>query len=279
MAILKDQSCEVLSCGESNLKDMKRIIELSGRTCYKSLDKINDESAEKFVNQMIRSNHLAMCEHGTIYLSIPILSVKDEQFIVNHYQKNKYSVVRIYDGNNIAYVTTNYRVIIENKWESDLKYMTEYVPQCHEKRITMKLVTNLQVSHEYVRHRCMSFAQESSRYCNYSKGKFDNQLTFIRPNFGKYQDNNFYLKWLEVIDNCEKTYLLLADLGCNAQECAQVLNKAVKTELIMSGTISDWMKFFDLRYYQLTGKAHPQAFELAKKIYDKFTNELGIADI
>ena len=122
MAILTKQSCEILSIGASTIDGMKRVIELSRRTCYKSLDKITPDSTEKFVNHTVRSNHLAMCEHGTIYLKIPILETENNNFVVNRYKNNKYSFVKIYDNIEYAFVTTNYRVIIENEWGNDLKF-------------------------------------------------------------------------------------------------------------------------------------------------------------
>lgn len=292
MNLIDDQSVKLLSLGESNVEDMYKIIEQAGRTCYKSLDKITDGSAEKFVQRMIKSEHTAMLEHGTIYLKIPKFYDNRPESAphVLDYLHNKYSVVNFDFEDKYVYVTTNYRVIVENGWEDDLIYMSEYIDGKHEPRMTVVLTTNLQVSHEFVRHRVFSFAQESSRYCNYSKDKFDNELNFIIPRFGKYEDerlenqvnklthvsSNAAIVWSQIMQAIEDGYMKLAALGCNAQECAQVLPKSTKTELVMSGTYHDWQHFFDLRKYGTTGKPHPQAEELADMIWDEFS-EAGFA--
>jgi len=79
-----------------------------------------------------------------------------------------------------VYITTNARVIFENGWEDDLQYMCEPT-EFHEKRITVKFITSIGICREILRHRHMSFLNESTRYCNYSKGKFNSELTFIIP--------------------------------------------------------------------------------------------------
>lgn len=287
MHLIDDQEVRLISLGESNLNDMYKIIELAGRTCYKSLDRIEDGSAEKFTQRMIKSNHTAMLEHGTIYLKIPtdVSNMQADVFIHNK-RVAKYSCVNICD--DYTYITTNYRVIVENGLEEMLKYMCEFEKR-HEPRMTVVLTTNLQVSHELVRHRIFSFAQESSRYCNYSKDKFDNELNFIIPTFGKYaslpSDNNAnklpsirceaQIVWSQIMQAIEDGYMKLAAMGLNAQECAQVLPKATKTEIVVSGTWHDWQHFFDLRKYGTTGKPHPQMEEIANMIWDEFA-EAGI---
>lgn len=287
MNLIDNQKVKLLSLGESNINEVYKVIELAGRTCYKSLDRIEDGSAEKFVQRMIKSEHTAMLEHGTIYLKIPKFYDNRPESAPHalDYLHNKYSVVNFDFDDPFIYVTTNYRVIIENGWEDDLIYMSEYVDGKHEPRFTVVVTTNLQVSHEFVRHRVFSFAQESSRYCNYSKNRFDNELNFIIPRFGNYRDeqlenqtnqlthvsSNAAIVWSQIMQAIEDGYMKLAAMGCTAQECAQVLPKATKTELVISGTWHDWQHFFDLRLYGTTGKAHPQAEELAGFIWDEFS--------
>ena len=163
----------------AGLEGVYKQIERVGRVCYKSEDKITEDSAKGFVDRMIKSGHGAMLEHGTVYLKI---TYKDTNFttLCMFYGKNKYSVLNHSEDNKIYYITTNYRVLVENNHLSDLKYLCE-PSEFHEKRITVHFVCDRGVSHEFVRHRVMSFAQESTRYCNYSKDKFGNELTFIIP--------------------------------------------------------------------------------------------------
>lgn len=149
---------------ESGLEGIYRQIELAGRTCYKSEDKITPDSAKGFVDRMIKSGHGAMLEHGTVYLNIEDYFT-DIKKVIPKYQSNKYSVTKIGPlgrSGRQAYITTNYRVLIENNWLDDLQYQCEPT-KYHEKRITVKFICDRGISHEFVRHRVFSFAQESTR--------------------------------------------------------------------------------------------------------------------
>lgn len=271
---LVNQSADLISTGESNYNDMLKVIEKAGRTCYKSLDRITDDSAFAFVNRLKKSGHRSVLEHGTLYL---YFEIPEDNLLIKFFKENNYSTVKLRE--DIAFITTNYRVLIENfdnvQLEKILKHMCPYSSE-FEERITMHLVTNLQVAMEYLRHRRMSFSEESTRYCNYSKGKFSNELTFIDPRtaFIRYEQNvnKCFDKWMQTNQMIEDNYLDLASNGCVAQECAQILPKDLKTELVMTGTESDWSHFFDLRLYGKTGAPHPQAMQLAKKIYTVMRN-------
>lgn len=168
----------------AGLEGVYKQIERVGRVCYKSEDKITEDSAKPFVDRMIKSGHGAMLEHGTVYLFCPTEEYVDSNGDVQYYnplekyQDNNYSALA--DSNEGMYVTTNLRVLVESGWLGDLQYICEPT-EFHEKRITVHFVCDRGVSHEFVRHRVMSFAQESTRYCNYSKDKFGNELTFIIP--------------------------------------------------------------------------------------------------
>lgn len=266
-------SFEILEQG-FGIFDIFKHIELCGRTCYKSTDKITEASSEPFVNGMIDSKHYAMLEHGTVYLKKRILGFDD--ILLHKYLTNKYS--KAFIVNDVVYITTNYRVITENSWNRDLKYLCNPTEH-HEKRITVKFVCNRQVSHEFVRHRVFSFAQESTRYCNYTKDKFDGQLTFIKPCWineeyvpGEYKGSDQFVVLIEYLENVESTYNFMINSGWKPQQAATVLPNALKTELIMTGFVSDWKHFFDLRAIGTTGAPHPQAKELAEPLMNEFIN-------
>lgn len=184
---------------EAGLNGVFRQIERAGRVCYKSEDKITETSAKEFVDRMIKSGHGAMLEHGTVYLYSPTYDyVNAEGEIIydnplEKYEDNCYSIVR-QDRDNQGvegyHITTNYRVLVENNWLDDLKYICEPT-EYHEKRYTVKFICDRGVSHEFVRHRVMSFAQESTRYCNYSKDKFGNELTYIIPSWLGLTEGNY----------------------------------------------------------------------------------------
>lgn len=279
-------------------KDPYKMIELAGRTCYKSEDKITENSAKEFVDRMIKLGHGAMLEHGTIYLKIDKTEdghLPPARLYWSDGNHKKYTKVRKH-GNSI-YVTTNLRVIVENNRLDDLQYQVEPTEH-HEKRITAKFICDRGVSHEFVRHRVFSFAQESTRYCDYSKDKFRNDITYIIPSWldlpeGKYSnwDNDWCdvseLKllypevdnlsdpancFLQSIKNAEYYYFMLINRDWKPQQARQVLPNATKTELVMTGFESDWEHFFELR---CSGATHPDA----KKLADELKSLMNVKNI
>ena len=255
----------------SGLNGIKQQIERAGRTCYKSDDKITEDSCEEFTQRMVNSGHHAMLEHGTVYLYLEYGSPMDEKYFIGtdiliKYTKNKYSKVNsnlIHNCLHKVYITTNYRVLVENGWLDDLQYQCEPT-EYHEKRITVKFTCDRGVSHEFVRHRVFSFAQESTRYCNYSKNKFGNEITCILP---PWELDGSYLEFEEDLKVIESIYFKWLKRGWKAQEARYFLPTGVKTELIMTGFALDWIHFFQLRCHST---AHPQARELAIPLQEEF---------
>ena len=158
----------------AGLEGVYKQIEKVGRVCYKSEDKITEDSAKPFVDRMIKSGHCSMLEHGTIYLGRPVFpdiglnggySYETDGFY-KKYIDNKFSHVEVrpfkWSGEDGCYVTTNLRVLVENDWLDDLQYICEPT-EYHERRVTVHFTCDRGVSHEFVRHRVMSFAQESTR--------------------------------------------------------------------------------------------------------------------
>ena len=269
-------SVEIIKQEEYDLNHIFKFIELAGRTCYKSEDKITEDSAKEFVDRMIKSGHGAMLEHGTVYLTIPSVNMSD--MVIYKYFLNPYSKIFINRIN--TYITTNYRVLVENDWLDDLKYLSN--PNLfHPRRTTVKFICDRAVANEFVRHRVFSFAQESTRYCNYTKDKFNNELTFIIPCWIKdLEEGNYYdicsyscreinptKEWLDACIKAEFSYTNLIEGGWKPQEARNVLPHSLKTELIMTGFNDDWQRFFELR---CAPNAHPQAKELADMLKDKF---------
>ena len=251
------------------IQGIKKQIELAGRTCYKSEDKITDTSCEEFVNRMVNSGHGAMLEHGTVYLQIPFkyidvsseLEIPIMEDLVAKYTTNKYSKYTTID--NIAYITTNYRVLVENEWLDDLQYQCEPTEH-HEKRIAVRVICDRGVSHEFVRHRVKSFAQESTRYCNYIKAKFGGYVTCITPPWLQESEELEFEEDLTVI---EQIYFKWLKKGWTAQQARGFLSTFTKTELVMTGFVSDWEHFFELRCHST---AHPQARELSVPLREEF---------
>ena len=274
-------------------EDILKHIELCGRTCYKSEDKITDTSAEKFVNMLKKNKHRSVLEHGTVYLwtretSYNFMNVwKSDLF--DKYDKNPYSIAYI-DGPDV-YITTNYRVIIENGWEDDLDFIVaEPIIEFHIPRYTFRITCSRAIANEIVRHRQLSFSQESTRYCDYSNEKFNKSLIYIIPY--KFQNDirvgdasNFYnnecynikgetceiynenvkglSRYLISLYEAEQNYFALRKEGWKPEEARGVLPLDLKTDIIVTGTKDQWDAFFKLRCAK---SAHPDVQVIANKI-------------
>ena len=269
------------------IDDIYKSIELAGRVSHKSEDKITETSAKDFVGRMLNMKHLATCEFGTIYLYIDYHNPSFGK-IIDKYNNNKYSKCIIDDlFPNKAYISSNYRVLVENNWLDDLKYLCEPT-EYHEKRYTVKFICDRGILAEFTRHRKFSFMAESTRYCNYSKDKFDNEITYILPpwisefdvhnfyenpkgdNFIRYNENSLGGSFIFLfnLEELEEAYIaLIKEEGWKPEQARAILPNSLKTELYMCGFAEDWKNFFKLR---CAPNAHPQAKELADMLKDKF---------
>lgn len=178
-------------------------IELMGRVCYKSEDRITDESASAFVAQLLNSGHESVIEH---------------------------------------------------------------------EKISVKIICDRGVSHEIVRHRIASYSQESTRYCNYSKDKFGNELTFIKPLFWTSDSEEFKL-WEKVMLGIEESYNALIAMGAKPEQARSILPNSLKTEIVVTMNLREWRHFFKLR---TSLKAHPQMREIAIPLLDEFKNLIPV---
>ena len=286
---------------EPGMDGIYRQVERAGRVCYKSEDHCTAESARPFVERMIKSDHTAMLEHATVYL----LYRDGETALAEQggdaagetwqrYERNKFSKVTTVDG--CHYVTTNLRVLAENQWLADLDHLTEPLAH-HERRVTVHFTTQIATTREFNRHRANSMAEQSTRYCNYSKDKFGNEISINIPEWvralsveepaqidflelakkvteGQADD---YENWLFANLAAERAYMNLIALGRKPQEARAILPLDTNTELIHTAFVSDWKHFFDLRAQGTTGAPHPDAKVLALPLYEEFCR-LGLIE-
>lgn len=291
---LVKQSFEILN-QNPGLEGIYEAIERAGRTCYKS-KRPEGQTAKDFVDRMIKSGHNSMLEHGTVYLySTYDVSAIGSWYdsIGRRYSENKYSIVNTDEKMDFRgiYVTTNIRVLQENGWLDDLQYLCEPT-EFHEKRVTVRFTCGVDISREFNRHRVNSIAEQSTRYCNYSKDKFGNEITYIIPSCIKeipYLDENNHFDYnsfvrsnLSTVDHAfygslktaEDSYLTLIENGWKPENARKVLPLDLATELVHTAFISDWKHFFRLRTSILaeTGMPHPDASALADPLYKEFVN-------
>ena len=141
--------------------------------------------------------------------------------------------------------------------------------------VTVKFVVDRGISHELVRHRLASFAQESTRYCNYSKDDFGSEITFIIPEYLEYKSEGWNI-WKESMKQAEDAYFKMLDFGLSPQQARAVLPNSLKTEVVMTANLREWRHFFKLRALGTTGKPHPQMLEVTVPLLEDFKQMIPV---
>lgn len=288
MKLIK-QSFEFINQTDFSLVGIKKHIERCARVSYKSEDKITDTSYEKFVNMLESRGHDRPLEFGTVYLS-RTSQKEDNMEWLDKYAYNPWSKFSFGNGStringelrNTVYVTTNYRVIKEHHWEDDLQYLCEPT-EYHHKRYTIHMILDRGVMDEFRTHVGLSHLAESTRYCNYSKDKFGNEVTFIKPCWCNIPEGDYgtpdYIPdrlprigatesgLIDALQYAEYYYFFLLSEGWTPQQARSVLPLSIKSELISCGFEDSWENFF---YRRDAKDAHPMAQEIAKPMHQKF---------
>lgn len=284
-------------------------IEKCGRVCYKSEDKITEDSAEKFVANIIKRGHEAVLEHASFIFQVSYNVYEDIRdkviFVENRYPVKMYLRFTDSDGYIVSgnvrawrdffcfagvppymndFVEANPTLFPEfkndfpfnlkgGKWSirqiSANELVSTYQRLVHED-VSVKFICDRGVTHEIVRHRPASFCQESTRYCNYRDGKFGGEITVIKPCFFK-ENSTRYLNWFVACESAETAYNAILEDGGTTQEARDVLPNSLKTELIMTAPLIEWCHFFNLR---MSPAAHPQMREVASYAYDAMNSFL-----
>lgn len=297
MKLIK-QSYEILEQKDFTLVGIKKFIERCGRVCYKSEDRITDTSYERFVGMLESRDHARPLEFGTVHLK---MNVSDFNKIRSTLCLNKiYNdqwIKHYYVGVGVIYVTTNYRYYLNilKIFPKVEEFFTEEDNEFYPRRYTVHFIISRGIMDEFRTHISLSHLAESTRYCNYSKDKFNNELTFVIPNWVKFQceqihgseDNVDHDKYVIDIDNdgtlrdflapllrSEKRYNSLISKGWTPQQAREVLPLSVKSELISCGFKDAWENFF---YRRCAKDAHPMAQEIAKPMHKEFI-ERGFTD-
>ena len=284
-------------------------IEKCGRVCYKSEDKITEDSAEKFVANIIKRGHEAVLEHASFIFQVSYNVYEDLRekvmFVENRYPVKMYLRFTDSDGYVVSgnvrawrdffrfsgvppymndFVESNPILFPEFKSDSPFnleggewsirqistnEIVSTYQRLVHED-VSVKFICDRGVTHEIIRHRPASFCQESTRYCNYSKDGFGGEITVIKPM--NFDCGDFpYRIWKRSCENAETAYFDLLNEGCTPQEARDVLPNSLKTELIMTAPLMEWCHFFNLR---MSPAAHPQMQEVASYAYDAMNSFL-----
>ena len=266
-----------------------KFIEMAGRTCYKSEDKITEDSAEGFVKKLIKAGHLAMVEHSNMVVRAekPPVFYDDNLGVVGKYIQLFTDIEYVYAGGSLTAWFQMYNELPEIFWPFlgvygrmfDLPARTrtgrgtgewevcpydEIPKELH--RYSAKFICDRGVSHELVRHRPCSFAQESTRYVNYG-GK---DMEFIEPDgFEDWSQTQIGSFW-HVCKTAEEHYNFQVSTGLKPQQARAVLPNALKTEIVVTADAAEWKHLFKLR---CAPAAHPDFRRLAVPLRDKFIEE------
>lgn len=274
---LINQSFEILEQKDFTITGIKKFIERCGRVCYKSEDRITDDSYEKFVNMLEKRDHARPLEFGTVHLQMYISDFHKlrDTLCINNMWNDQW--IKYHYAGNITYVTTNYRyyLAIIKVFPSAENDFDPQDDELYPKRYAVHFITSRGIMDEFRTHVGLSHLAESSRYCSYDKNRFGNELTFIIPNWvntncpNKEQEGPSVasIEWSTAMLNAEASYMNLIKMGCTAQQAREVLPLSIKSELISCGFEDVWSNFF---YRRCAKDAHPMAREIATKVRDKF---------
>lgn len=270
-----EPSVEILKQEDFSIKGIKRFIEQCARLSYKSEDKITDDSYEKFVQMLIDKDHARPLEFGTVHLKMNYDEF--DNFIGDLVCSESLNCLWIkwYFIDDIYYITTNYRYYTE----VCLKYSPYLAEHCfteednkfYPKRYAAKFIVSRGIMDEFRTHITLSSIAESTRYCNYSKGKFNNEITCVRPrviadNTDDLQKSCYTVFWRTKLESAEQAYLSAINTGWTPQQARGFLPLDVKSELIMCGFKDVWDNFF---YRRCAVDAHPDAQYIAEQLKSK----------
>lgn len=281
MKLIK-QSFEFINQTDFSLVGIKKFIEKCGRVCYKSEDKITDSSYLRFVDMLIKNHHDRPLEFGTVHLKVP--SGKEFKDFIKALVANKlynFTWIKFNKWGKYTYVTTNYRMYLRMLKEIPYceKYFTEEDSENYYARYTIHFILDRVTMDSFRTHVGLSHLGESTRYCNYSKDKFDNQVTFVIPSwcnsliegseqkYSPFEINGDEVEFMDALQNAQNSYLSLLKLGWTPQQARSVLPLGIKSELISCGFEEEWDNFL---FRRCAKDAHPMAREIAIPLQEQF---------
>lgn len=291
MKLIK-QSFQLVDQKGFTLRDIYKHIEYCARISYKSQEKITDTSYKKFVIMLKSRGHDRPLEFGTVHLkmSSPQFDALQMLLIKNKVYNDcwiKYNVIDT-EKESICYITTNYRYYMELcRYDRGVsEYLDPSDNPLYPRRYTVHMILDRGVMDEFRTHVGLSHLAESTRYCNYSKDKFNNEVTFVIPSwcnslvegskqeYSPFEINGDEVEFMNALQNAQNSYLSLLKMGWTPQQARSVLPLGIKSELISCGFEDAWKNFF---YRRDAPDAHPMAQEIAKPMHKEFI-ERGFID-
>lgn len=275
------------------------------RVCYQVDKPKNNETEEEYVKRVIfrnpderLANHYSVLEHGAVYFNIELPDDVKEECPAEYYDISNILWANPFtkhkqentETTHIWHYSTNLRVLVENNLLWTLKYAVPFNPEWHTRRVTVSFITNIGVTREANRHRADSPSEESTRCCNYSQGRFGNNIAYSVPaelNKEKLEDyaRDFIVPlvnpaeckdalyvFVSALRYAELCYLQLLKLGWRTDQARRVLNLNTKSQLIHTAFVDDWKDFLKLRADAISGSVNPDMLEVAKPLKEEFIN-------
>lgn len=257
---------------------IKKHIERCARVCYNSSDRTTDTSYEQFYRNIVKSGHGSVLEHGTAYLMIPTgnMTGRITSRLVAELHGSPYTVIR--QRGTVLYITTSWRVVAEqlspDLYGTIVRYMADEPQAEHERRITVHWTLSRAIADEFARHRALSHSMQSTRYVKLTKPEV------VRPSWlddstadGLYRSGLF----VSACAGSFKAYRQMIEVGMKPQQARDVLPLATRTELIQTGTLSQWLAFLRLRSAKAGAKGmHPDAAYLADMLHDALAEDFCV---
>ena len=275
------------SCEYWEQQDVITHIAKCARVCYANEKNENSyDKDEALVKRLIESGHVSMLRHGTLYYIVPLEIFKDKINVsgqaIKHFidfNINNSYIYRVYDAKYV-YISTNKQFIKENPCKALKLYAVtperffEYDVTKPIRRFTFYLTTQISTTRELNRVSPNNIAEQSTRYCNYSKDKFENEIKFCKPHW--YDNADVYTKNIYEcsLKGAEFDYFELLDKGLLPQDARGALPLDTASKVIYTYTFKEWCDIIDKRYHGTTGKPHPNAKIIIGMVLDKF-KEMG----
>ena len=275
------------SCEYWEQQDVITHIARCARVCYANEKNTNSYEKDKdLVERLINYEHVSMLRHATLYYIIPLEILRDKfnvsaqsiKYFIDYFTNSPY-IHKVYDAKHV-YISTNKQFIKENRCEA-LKYYAvtserffEYDVTKPIRRFTFYLTTQISTTRELNRVSPNNIAEQSTRYCNYNKDKFENEISVCKPHW--YDDANATLQGIYsvICKKAESGYFRLLEEGFPAQDARGVLPLDTASKVVYTYTFEEWCNIIDKRYFGTTGKPHPNAKIIIGMVLDKF-KEMG----
>lgn len=275
------------SCEYWEQRDVITHIARCARVCYANEKNENSyEKDEALVKRLIESGHVSMLRHASLYYIVPLEIFKDKtnisgqsiKYFIDYFTNNPY-IYKVYDAKYV-YISTNKQFIKENRCE-DLKLYAvtperffEYEVTKSIRRFTFYLTTQISTTRELNRVSPNNIAEQSTRYCNYSKDKFENEIQVCKPHWYDDVDNTHQMLYSVICKKAENGYFRLLEEGFPPQDARGVLPLDTASKVIYTYTFEEWIEIINKRYFGTTGKPHPNAKIIIGMVFNKF-KEMG----